>query len=389
MEEQPRPPRHFALVGPLYPYRGGIGHFLETMVHGLGHRGHRVSAVTFSRQYPELLFPGKTQYETAPPAQPIDAPRLVDTVNPLSWFATARHLARLRPDAVVFKYWMPFFAPAFGTIARRLRRRGTRVLVVVDNAIPHERRPGDLALSRYFFNSVDGCIVMSDAVGRDLARLGVDVDVRQVAHPIYDIFGEAEPRADARAALGLPADAPTLLFFGFIRRYKGLHVLLDAMPRIAAALPEAQLVVAGEFYEDEAPYRQRIDALGLGDRLRLCSDYIPNEAVARYFSAADVVVQPYVSATQSGVAQIAYQFDRPLIVTDVGGLAEIVPDGEAGLVVPPEDPDALADAVIRYFREGLAARLTEGVRREKKKYSWDRLYEALEDLLARRSPTTR
>jgi D-inositol-3-phosphate glycosyltransferase len=374
-------PKHVALVGPLYPYRGGIVHFLETMYHGLRARGHAVSAVTFKRQYPELLFPGKTQYEAKPPAHPIPAPRLLDTVNPLTWRATARHLARQRPDAVVFKYWMPFFAPAFGTVARHLRRRGIRIYAVVDNAIPHERRPGDLALSRSFLRSVDGCIVMSESVERDLERLGVAAPVRRIAHPIYDLFGAGMPRAEARALLGLPAGAPVLLFFGFIRRYKGLHALLDAMPRIVRALPDVRLVVAGEFYEDAAPYRAKIDAHGLQEHVRLCSDYIPNEEVPRYFSAADVVVQPYVSATQSGVAQIAYQFDRPLVVTDVGGLAEVVPHERAGLVVPPEDPEALAVAVIRFFEEGLAERLTAGVREEKTKYSWDRLYEALEDLM--------
>lgn len=375
-------PRHVALVGPFYPYRGGIVHFLETMYHGLRARGHAVSAATFTRQYPELLFPGKTQYETTPPAHPIPAPRLLDTVNPVTWLATARHLARQAPDAVVFKYWMPFFAPAFGTIARRLRRRGTRVFAVVDNAIPHERRPGDLALSRYFLKACDGCIVMSESVERDLARLGVDVPVRRIAHPIYDIFGAGIPRREARSRLGLPESAPVLLFFGFIRRYKGLQVLLDAMPRVVAALPDVRLVVAGEFYEDEAPYRRQIDDLRLGEHVRLHADYIANEDVPQYFSAADLVVQPYVSATQSGVAQIAYQFDRPLVVTDVGGLAEIVPDGRAGLVVPPEDPAALAAAIVRFFEDGMAERLTAGVMEEKKKYSWDRLYEALEALMA-------
>lgn len=341
--------KKIALVGPFYPYRGGIEHFLETMYFGLRARGHTTSAVTFSRQYPELLFPGKTQYEAKPPEHPIPAPRLLDTVNPLSWLATARHLERQAPDVVLFKFWMPFFGPAFGTVARRLRRRGTKVIVVVDNAIPHERRPGDLALSRYFLKAADGCVVMSESVERDLERLGVEAPVRRVAHPIYDIFGAGLPKPDARALLGLPAGAPVLLFFGFIRRYKGLQVLLDAMPQIVRALPEAQLVVAGEFYEDEEPYRRRIAELGIEAHVRICSDYIPNDEVARYFSAADVVVQPYVSATQSGVAQIAYQFDRPLVVTDVGGLAEIVPDGRAGLVVPPEDPAALAGAVVRFF----------------------------------------
>ncbi len=373
--------RKIVLVGPMHPYRGGIAHFLETMYRGLQARGHAVEAVTFTRQYPERLFPGKTQYETGDVAHPVPARRLIDTINPATWFSAARHVAALQPDAVLFKYWMPFFAPAFGTIARRVRKRGARVIVVVDNAIPHERRPGDLALGRYFFKAVDGCIVMSEAVGRDLRRLGVEAPVRQVVHPVYDLFGEAPPQAEARATLGLPPAPPVLLFFGFIRRYKGLHVLLEAMPLILDALPEARLLVAGEFYEDEAPYRRLIAQNGLHERVLLHGEYLPNEAVPRYFAAADVVVQPYVSATQSGVAQVAFHFDKPAIVTDVGGLAEVVPHERAGLVVPPEDPAALAAAVVRFFREEMGARLAEGVRREKKKYSWNRLYEAVESFL--------
>jgi len=375
------PPKRFVLVGPMYPYRGGIAHFLETMYRGLQARGHEVAAVTFTRQYPELLFPGKTQYEAGVAADPVPAVRLIDTVNPVSWFKAARHIEAMAPDAVIFKYWMPFFAPAFGTIARRVRRCGAKILVAVDNALPHERRPGDIALGRYFFKTVDGCVVMSDAVARDLKTLGVTAPVRQVVHPVYDLFGEAMPREAARRRLGLPPEAPVMMFFGFVRKYKGLHVLLDAMPRIIEALPEARLVVAGEFYDDEAPYRHFIAEHGLEAHVQIHADYIANDAVPVYFSAADVVVQPYVSATQSGVAQVAFHFDVPAIITDVGGLAEVVPHEKAGLVVPPGDPDALAAAVVRFFKEAMGPRLAEGVRQEKQKYSWDRLYEALEALL--------
>ncbi|NNF57899.1 MAG: glycosyltransferase [Rhodothermaceae bacterium] len=369
--------RQIALVGPFSPYRGGIAHFLRTMARGLTARGHAVRAYTFRRQYPERLFPGKTQLEDGPP-DGLTAPRLLDPLSPLTWTRTARQIADDRADVVVFKYWMPFFAPAFGTLARRLRKRDIQVLAVVDNALPHERRPGDRALGRYVLGACDGLIVMSDQVRRDVESLRLGVPVRQVAHPVYDVFGEAIPKAEARATLGLPAEAPVLLFFGFIRRYKGLHVLLDAMARVRERLPEAKLVVAGEFYADEVALRAQ--AAPLGAAVRFEADYIPDEAVGRYFGAADVVVQPYVSATQSGVAQIAFHFGRPVITTDVGGLAEIVPDGEAGLVVPPEEPKALAAAIVRFFEEDLEATLAGGVRRERTKYSWDRLYEALEAL---------
>ncbi|HET6567314.1 MAG TPA: glycosyltransferase [Rhodothermales bacterium] len=373
-----REPKRIVLLGPMYPYRGGIAHFLETMYRGLQNRGHEVSALTFTRQYPERLFPGKTQMETGQAAHPVPATRMLDTLNPLSWRRTARRIAREQPDLLVFMYWMPFFAPSLGTVARYVGKRGTSPVAVVHNAIPHERRTGDLQLSRYVLNACEGLIVMSESVEQDVHTLGVDRPVRRIAHPIYDLFGSAPSRESARADLSLAPDAPVLLFFGFIRKYKGLQVLLEAMPEVVRELPEAKLLVAGEFYDDPEPYRNLIRKHGLERNVLLHADYIPNDRVPVYFAAADVVVQPYVSATQSGVAQIAFNFDKPLVVTDVGGLAEIVPDGKAGLVVPPEDPAALARAIIRFFREHLEDRLTAGVREEKKKYSWDRLYEAVE-----------
>ena len=373
-------PRRITLVGPFWPYRGGIAHFLVAMARGLAKRGHSIRTTTFRRQYPETLFPGKTQLDDG--AAPEDVPRAtrqLDTLNPLSWVRTARSIWREGVDVVVFKYWMSFFAPAFGTLARWLRRRGVTVLCVVDNAIPHERRPGDIPMGRYVLGACDGLVVMSEKVQRDVERLGITAPVRYVAHPVYDGFGDPLLKAEARAALGLDPDVPVFLFFGFIRRYKGLHVLLDAMPTVVERQPDARLVVAGEFYADEDEIRAQ--AAPLGDAVRLDTDYIPDDRVALYFSAADAVVQPYVTATQSGVAQIAFHFGRPVITTDVGGLAEIVPDGEAGLVVPPETPDALASAMVRFIEEDLGDELAEGVQRERVKYSWDRLFEAIEDLI--------
>ncbi len=375
-------PQHIALVGPLYPYRGGIAHFTHSLGRSLAARGHRVSAVTFSRQYPEFLFPGRTQFEMTPPQGALDAPRLIDVLGPWSWLRTARHLRDLAPDAVVFQHWMPFFAPALGTVARRLDG-GTRRLAVVHNALPHERRPGDRALSRYFLRACDGLLVLSDSVRRDVEALAPDVPVRQASHPTYDLFGKAVPRAEARAALGLPPDAPVLLFFGFIREYKGLRVLLDAMPQIRARLPGVRLVVAGEFYDDEAPYREQVRRLGLEEAVRFDAEYVPTDRVARYFGAADLVVQPYLSATQSGVAQIAFHFERPVVTTDVGGLAESVPHERAGLVVPPEDPAALAAAAVRFFEEEMAEALEEGVREVRAATGWGRICEALEGLVCK------
>lgn len=369
------------LLGPFWPFRGGISHFLVAMARGLTARGHVVRTATFRRQYPEVLFPGKTQLDggPAPPDIPA-APRLLDTLNPLTWVRTARCLGTDGTEVVVFKYWMSFFAPALGTVARLVRRRGAKVVCVVDNAIPHERRPGDLALGRYVLGACDGLIVMSEKVRADVARLGVEAPVRYVAHPVYDGFGPAVSSDEARRRLGLPLDAPVFLFFGFIRRYKGLHVLLDAVPDVLRRVPAARVVVAGEFYADEEALRAQVAPLA--EAVRLDADYIPDDRVSLYFCAADAVVQPYVTATQSGVAQIAFYYGRPVITTDVGGLAEIVPDGEAGLVVPPENPAALADALVRFVEEDLGETLAAGVRRERERYSWDRLFEAVEDLIA-------
>lgn len=371
--------KRIVLVGPMYPYRGGIAHFFETMYWGLRERGHHVDAVTFSRQYPGLLFPGKSQFETGPePDRVVPAERWLDSINPATWFSTAARIARTQPDVAVFKYWIPFLAPAFGRVARSLSRRGIKQLVVVDNALPHERRWGDHAMGRYFFRAMDGCVVMSSAVNRDLDQLNVTCPRVFAPHPVYDVFGKPTDRRLARDELGIPSNVPVLLFFGFIRRYKGLHVLLKSMPRVLEVLPDAKLVIAGEFYEDEGEYRQMIDSMKLERSVMVHARYIEKEAVSKFFAAANVVVQPYMSATQSGVAQIAYQFDRPLIVTDVGGLAELIPHEIAGLVVPPDDPPALANAVIRFFDEDLEAQLSAGVQSQKKNYSWDRLLDALE-----------
>ena len=366
------------LLGPAWPYRGGIAHFQAGLARCLEARGHKVGAVTFRRQYPAVLFPGKTQLDEGPPPPDLaPAAQIIDSLNPASWPRAAWFVAEGGAEVAVFMHWMPFFGPAFGVIARRLRKKGVRVLAVVHNALPHERRPGDRALTRFALGACDGLVVMSDRVREDVEGMGLEARVAQVAHPVYSGFGDPAPRVEARAVLGLPEVAPVFLFFGFIRRYKGLHVLLEAWAEVRRRVRDAHLVVAGEFYADEDTIRAQ--AAGL-EGVRLDADYIPDERVGLYFSAADAVVQPYVSATQSGVAQIAFHFGRPVITTDVGGLAEVVPDGEAGLVVPPEDPAALADALVRFVEEDLGEGLEAGVRRERERYSWDRLAEAVEAL---------
>ncbi len=375
-------PRKIMLVGPASPYRGGIAHFLHATFDGLKKRGHLVSVVNFKRQYPKLLFPGKTQFEATGEGPDIPTRRLLDSINPLSWIKTARYIISQKPEVVIFKHWMPFFAPAYGFIARRLKARGICVLALVHNAMPHERRPGDRAMSRYFFTSCDGFVVMSAAVQDDLTGLGVKAPCVQIGHPVYEGFGDPMAVEEARSKIGLTQDQPVLLFFGFVRHYKGLQVLLESMPSVAKALPNVKLMVAGECYEDEQRYKEFVARNDLASHVTLRFEYIPNDDIPILFSAADVVVQPYISATQSGVAQIAYHFGTSLVVTDVGGLAEIVPHEKAGLVVPPENSKALAAAIIRFFEEGMGPTLEKGVAEERKKYSWNRLFEAIEELSA-------
>ncbi len=369
---------NITIVGTAYPLRGGIAHYNALLAEALGKR-HSVNTVTFKRQYPSLLFPGKTQQETGDVPSTPPAPELVDSVNPFNWISVGKKLKHERPDLVIFKYWMPFFGPCFGTIARVARSNGhTRVLYICDNVLPHEHRPGDRAFTRYAFRAGDYFIVQSAAVEHDLKILHPGAAYRFAAHPIYNNFGTSIDKGAARSILGISEDR-VLLFFGYVRRYKGLHVLLDAINALPASLP-VRLLVVGEFYDDEAAYRARVEALGLSSRVTIVSEYIPNAKVRDYFSAADVVVLPYISATQSGIAQIAYNFDKPIIATDVGGLAETVKDGMTGFVVPPENPDAIADAIRRFYEPGTEARLVKGVQREKLKYSWDTLVDAIEQL---------
>lgn len=370
---------NITIVGPAYPLRGGIAHYNALLAEALSIR-HTVNTITFKRQYPALLFPGKSQKESGeiPAARP--APELVDSINPFTWIAVGRKLRRERPDLVILRFWLPFFGPCFGTIARCARSNGhTKVLYICDNVLPHEHRPGDLLFTRYAFNAADYFLVQSASVERELKSIRADAVYRYAPHPVYTIFGSPLDKHAARQALGF-SDERIILFFGYVRRYKGLHTLIEAMHRLPAAL-SLRLLIVGEFYEDETPYRQQVDALGLGPRVTIVPDYVPNSRVCEYFSAADAVVLPYISATQSGIAQIAYNFNKPVITTDVGGLAEVVKDSVTGFVVPPERPDLLADAIQRFYNENAEQRFVTAVQQEKQKYSWENLVTAIEDLM--------
>ncbi len=366
------------LIGTAYPLRGGIAHYNALLAEALGER-HSVQTITFSRQYPSLLFPGKSQEEAGSAGGAPPAPQLIDSVNPCNWIRVGNMIRKREPDLLLFKYWLPFFGPCFGTIARRARANGrTKVICICDNVLPHERRPGDVLLTRYAFRSVDGFIVQSDAVEQELIRFWKGANYRKSPHPLYTIFGSPIDREEARKSLGITAPR-VLLFFGYVRRYKGLDVLLDALARLPAELG-VQLVIAGEFYDPEPAYRNQIRRLGIEDRVILRSEYLPNDAVPRYFSAADAVVLPYRSATQSGIAQIAYNFGTPVIATDVGGLHEVVLHDRTGLIVPPERPDALAEAILLFYRSGKEPLYRENIQKEKHRYSWHNLVQSIEEL---------
>jgi len=369
------------ILGTAYPLRGAMAQLNAILGWHLSKK-HDVEIVSFKRQYPSLFFPGKTQFDPSKPLFPLPTTVILDSINPLSWYNTARIIAQRQPHLVIMRYWMPFFAPCFGTIARLVKRwSDATVVCICDNVIPHERRPGDRWLTRYFFRSVDRFIVQSKAVEQDLLAFYPQARYLLVSHPVYDVFGVAVSKDDARKKMGITSER-VVLFFGYIRRYKGLHLLIDAMKLVNESLPVKALVV-GEFYEDEKPYREHITHAGVEQSVQLVPEYVPNEKVADYFSAADVVVLPYLSATQSGITQIAYNFGKPVIATDVGGLAEVVVDGVSGLVVPPNDPRKFADAIVKFYNEDLEETLAAGSRQEKKKYSWDTMVEAIESLVVR------
>lgn len=377
---------NIVIIGTAYPLRGGIAHFNALLARHLKSH-HQVATITFKRQYPAVLFPGKTQEEQGTaPGDISPAPQLVDSINPLNWITVARRVRSMNPDLIIFKYWLPFFGPCFGTIAK-LAKRGTaaKVLYICDNIVPHERRPGDLTFTRYAFQQADSFIVQSDAVERDLNRLFPGSRYRKVAHPVYENFGSTIPKPEARKALGISAKK-VILYFGYVRPYKGLMVLFDAMKRIASASQpgEILLLAVGECYDDETAYRSYLRENGLESVVRFVPEYVPSDRVADYFGAADVVVLPYKSATQSGIVQIAYNFEKPVIATDVGGLAEVVKDGRTGFIVPPNDPQRLADAVTRYYDEQREEEFVGNVRKEKLKYSWANLVDAIEDLASSR-----
>jgi len=364
-------------LGPAHPYRGGIASFANRLAAEFLSEGHEIEICTFRMQYPKLLFPGKTQYTDSPPPGNIKISREINSINPLNWVRTALRIKRKKPDILLIRFWLPFMGPCFGTIARIVKsNRHTRVICIFDNVIPHEKRPGDVLLTKYFTSSIDGGIVMSHTVSDDLATFRKDIPVKLSPHPLFDNYGSVIPRDEALTKLKLESQYRYLLFFGFIRAYKGLDLLIEAFSDNRLRNRKVKLIVAGEFYEDDTPYLQMIRDKNLGDEVILFNHFIKDNEVPLFFSAADLVVQPYRSATQSGVTQIAFYFEKPMLVTDVGGLREIVRDGICGYVVNPE-PEPISEAIVDFFTNNRRDEFAEGVRQEKEKYSWNKMTEAI------------
>ncbi|HYF30002.1 MAG TPA: glycosyltransferase [Chitinophagaceae bacterium] len=360
------------IVGPAHPLRGGLTTFNERLAAAFISQGHSCEIWSFSLQYPSFLFPGTTQYTTEPPPEGITIRTVINSINPLNWIKVGNALKKARPDIVLVRYWLPFMGPALGTILRRAKKNDhTRIVALTDNVIPHEKRPGDKMFTKYFLKACHAFITMSEKVLQDLRKFEPAKPAQLVLHPLYDNFGEAVPKASARQHLGLENSGRIILFFGFIRKYKGLDLLLEAMADARIGQQQVRLLVAGEFYEDEKPYHAIIEKHNIGDRLLLRTQFIPDSEVRYYLCAADAVVQPYRNATQSGVTPLAYHFEKPMIVTNVGGLPTLVPDGRSGLVCEPE-PASLANAILRFYELGEDYFIPH-LRTEKQKYSWQNL----------------
>jgi D-inositol-3-phosphate glycosyltransferase len=369
------------IIGTAHPLRGGLAAYNERLAYAFQEAGEEVEIYSFSLQYPGFLFPGKTQYtdEAAPKGLKIHT--RINSVNPFNWLSVGNEISRLKPDIVIVKFWLPFMGPCFGTILRRIKRnKHSRIISIIDNIIPHEKRIGDKPFAKYFVKAVDAFVVMSRSVEEDMKKfVRADQQVRFIPHPIYDNYGLPIARDESRKKLGLDSDGKYLLFFGFIRDYKGLDLLLDAMSDERIRKMGIKAIVAGEYYSDSKPYDEQIERLGIKDLLILHTDFIPDSEVGPYFGAADMVVQPYKTATQSGISQMAYHFEKPMLVTNVGGLPEIVPDGKAGYVTEPNAKE-IADAIVDFYENNRKEGFEQFVKEEKKKFSWETMVNAIKEL---------
>ncbi len=367
-----------AIVGPFPPFRGGIADLNSALAYHLSKK-HDVQAFNFTTQYPKALFPGKTQYKYGNAAQEFESNRCLSSINPLTWKKTADIIVDSDPDLVLFRYWMPFFAPAFTSVAKRIRKvSNIKIIAICDNIIPHEKRVLDFRLTKRFINQMDAFIVLSKKVEEELLSIIPDAQYKYSPHPIYSIFGQVPTQEQARKKLDISTDK-VILFFGLIREYKGLDILIDAMGMLKKDLNDYTLMIVGECYENEQKYSDIIEKCGLTENVRTHFSFIPDEDVGTYFSAADVVVLPYRSASQSGIVQIAYHYDTPVIVSNVGGLPEIVEEGKTGFCVDP-NPESFASAIRTFFNNENKESFKSNIADYKKRFSWKGMVTAIEEL---------
>lgn len=371
------------IIGSAYPLRGGgITTFNERLAQAYKDNGDKVTIFTFSLQYPSFLFPGTTQYSNEAPPEGLDIRITINSINPLTWYKTALEVIKEKPDLIIIRYWLPFMAPCLGSIARiiKFKRKFTNIISITDNIIPHESRIGDMPLSKYFVGSVDGFVTMSRSVLNDLNKFNKSKPRSYYPHPLYDNFGNAVSQSEAKDKLGLSPEISYMLFFGFIREYKGLDILLEAIKSERFQQLNVKLLIAGEFYGNEEKYLKIIKELNIIERIELKNSFIPNTEVYLYFCASSLVVQPYKNATQSGVTQIAYHFGIPMITTNVGGLAELVPDGVVGYVVEP-NAESLEEAIYKYFSLRKEEEFSRNVKTERERFSWSGLIKTIDRLL--------
>lgn len=366
-------------IGPAYPCRGGLATFNECMARQFIKEGEDVKLETFTLQYPSFLFPGTTQYSTDPAPEDLNISRTINSINPFNWFKVGKRIAEENYDMVLVRFWLPFMAPCLGTISRLIRKnKKTKVFAIVDNMIPHEKRIGDITLGKYFVNSVDGFITLSQSVLDDVNKFDKHNKPKICTpHPVYNIYGETCKKELACEKLMIDPSFKYVLFFGFIREYKGLDILMESFKYLPN---DIKLIVAGEFYNNSERYKRLEKELNLFGRIHWFTEFIPTNEVATYFSAAEIVAQPYKTATQSGVTQVAYQLEKPMLVTNVGGLAEIVPHGKVGYVTEV-NPEAVANAIKDFYENDRTAEFLPHIRTEKQKYSWEELNHQTRKLL--------
>ena len=372
--------KKIVIIGPAHPLRGGIAVFNERLAEVLQEDGHEVMIYSFSLQYPNFLFPGKTQYSEDPPPTQLNIQVKVNSVNPFNWIKIGREISRMKPDIVIGRFWLPFMGPCFGTILRLIKRnKKTRIIGFVDNIIPHEKRPGDFLFAKYFVGACDAFLVMSKSVKAQLRTFTKQKPIALAEHPLSDNFGKAVSYETALTHLNLSKEFRYLLFFGFIRDYKGLDLLLEAMADERVRNLKVKLIVAGEYYSNEEKYKTQIASLDIDNQLIMATEFISNEEVKYYFCAADLITQPYKTATQSGVSSLGYFFEKPMLVTKVGGLPEIVQHDKAGYVVDV-DPKSIADAIVDFYNNKRSEEFVKQVKIDKKMFSWEAMIEALMSL---------